>query len=99
MNNCFEIFPYITEVSPIFSGQYPSQGFQPPPMPAPGYVAVPHPVQQPTQQVVIIQSNIKYGKNPMTMTCPHCQSQIQTSIRSEPGPLGKFCSFYYLLSS
>jgi lipopolysaccharide-induced tumor necrosis factor-alpha factor len=23
----------------------------------------------------------------MTMTCPHCQSQIQTSIRSEPGPL------------
>ena len=80
MDSCNEISSFITEVFPIFSGQmYPSQPGQAPPMPAPGYVAVPHPVQQPAQQVVIVQSNIKYGKAPMTMTCPHCQSQIQTS--------------------
>ena len=76
---------------------YPNVPGQAPPMPAPGYVAVPHPVQQPAQQVVIVQSNIKYGKAPMTMTCPHCQSQIQTSIRSEPGPLGKLFVISLLL--
>ena len=58
-------------------------------MQAPVYVTGPQPVQQPAQQIVIVQGPIKYGKNPMTLTCPHCQSQVLTSIRSEPGPLGK----------
>jgi hypothetical protein len=66
--------------------KYPTQA---PPMQAPGYVQGPIPTQPPAQQIVIVQGSINYGKHPMTMTCPHCQSQIQTSIRSEPGPLGK----------
>ena len=67
----------------LILGAYPQ-----PPMQAPGYVGGAPPVQPPPQQVVIVQGPIRYGKHPMTMTCPHCQSQVQTSIRSEPGPLG-----------
>ena len=70
-------------------GVYPQLPGQAPPMQAPVYVTGPQPVQQPAQQIVIVQGPIKYGKNPMTLTCPHCQSQVLTSIRSEPGPLGK----------
>ena len=66
-------------------------------MQAPVYVTGPQPVQQPAQQIVIVQGPIKYGKNPMTLTCPHCQSQVLTSIRSEPGPLGKSCSLTSLI--
>jgi len=73
--------------APPPGGVYPQIPGQAPPMQAGGFVAGPPPVQQPPQQIVIVQGPIKYGKNPMTMTCPHCQCQIQTSIRSEPGPL------------
>ena len=72
----------------LFSGQYAPPPGQYPPQP-PGYVPGQAPVQPPPQQIVIVQGAINYGKHPMTMTCPHCQSQIQTSIRSEPGPMGK----------
>jgi len=78
-------------------GVYPQLPGQAPPMQAPVYVTGPQPVQQPAQQIVIVQGPIKYGKNPMTLTCPHCQSQVLTSIRSEPGPLGKNYSLSSLI--
>lgn len=69
-------------------GQLPGAAY---PTQAPGlYPTVPPPqgpAQPPPQQVVIVQGPINYGKNPMTMTCPHCQSSIQTAIKSEPGVL------------
>jgi lipopolysaccharide-induced tumor necrosis factor-alpha factor len=37
--------------------------------------------------VVTVVQAPRYGKSPMTMTCPHCSSQIQTSTKSEAGPL------------
>ena len=82
----------------LILGVYPQPPGQVPPMQAPGYVAGPPPVQPPPQQVVIVQGPIRYGKNPMTMTCPHCQSQVQTSIRSEPGPLGTYPLVYLYFS-
>jgi len=72
--------------APPPAGQYAPPPGQYPPQP-PGYVQGQAPVQPPPQQIVIVQGAINYGKHPMTMTCPHCQSQIQTSIRSEPGPM------------
>ena len=38
---------------------------------------------------VIIASPNSFGRDSMTMRCPHCQQQIQTSIRSKPGAIGK----------
>jgi lipopolysaccharide-induced tumor necrosis factor-alpha factor len=72
--------------APPPAGQYAPPPGQYPPQP-PGYVQGQPPTQPPPQQIVIVQGAINYGKHPMTMTCPHCQSQIQTSIRSEPGPM------------
>merc|ERR1712244_94700 len=40
-----------------------------------------------TQQVVVVVNPPVYGPSPVTMTCPHCQSQIRTSTDSEPGPM------------
>jgi len=67
--------------------QVPPAQYGPPPTQAPGYVPGPMPTQPPVQQIVVVQGPINYGKHPMSMTCPHCQAQVQTSIRSEPGPL------------
>jgi len=91
-------YPAQPGLYPAIPGQYPAPPGQGPPMQAPGYVQGAAPMQQPAQQIVIVQGNINYGKHPMTMTCPHCQSQIQTSIRSEPGPMawiigGVLCFF------
>ena len=71
-------------------GQVPPQGIYPQVPPPPGGVQYPQgpPPVQPVQVVTVVQAP-RYGKNPMTMTCPHCSSQIQTSTKSEAGPLGK----------
>ena len=69
---------------------------QPPPgtaIPAPAYpqpppgTAIP-PGQPLLQQGVIVHTAIKYGKDPITMHCPHCQAQIQTSTKSSAGNMG-----------
>ena len=66
------------------------------PSPMLGYVQAPTPTQPIVgirggnmQPVVVVQAQrpMRFDKYPMTMTCPHCQCQIQTSIRSEPGLL------------
>ena len=44
------------------------------------------------QPVVIAQAGrLRYGKNPLTMTCMHCRAQIQTSIKKEQGALVWIC--------
>ena len=78
-------------------GEYPQLPGQAPPMQSPVYVTGPPPVQQPAQQIAIVQGPIKYGKNPITITCPHCKSQVKTSIRSEPSSRGKNCTLTYLI--
>ena len=59
------------------------------PQPPPGTM-IPIGTQQPFQvQQVIVQATINYGKDPLTMKCPHCQKQIQTLTKSSPGAMGK----------
>ena len=42
----------------------------------------------PAQTVIVKYMNPpNLGPNPVTMTCPHCQSQIRTSTGSDPGAL------------
>ena len=71
--------------------QPPPAQYGPPPTQAAGYHQQPPPVQYTqvtplVQPVVITQAGrMRYGRNPMVMTCMHCQTQIQTSIRKEQG--------------
>ena len=73
---------------------------QPPPQPLPPPVAT-APVAttpvatvatvQPGQAVKVVQvvanPYVKLGPNPQTMTCPHCQATIITSISAEPSTI------------
>jgi len=44
-----------------------------------GYGAVP------PSQVVIVPSPLQVGRDPVSLTCPHCQANITTDIRVEAG--------------
>ena len=46
------------------------------------------------QQIIVAPS---FGREPVRMKCPHCQEQIQTSIKSKPGSLGK-CRYKIMLN-
>lgn len=63
-----------------------SQG--PPLTQSPVYLQGPPPAP-PVQQIIVPPTPSSYGRDPMTMRCPHCQQQIQTSIKTKPGPVGK----------
>lgn len=78
---------------------YPQQG--PPPQggvmppPGPGYQAVPVVTSQ-TQ--IVVASQVRYGQNPMTVQCPHCQQTVTTSLGTQTGMLtwlsaGLICLF------
>jgi len=68
---------------------YAAGGFQQVPQagPPPAQYGLP-PTQAgaPVQQVIVV-TNPKWGKHAMNVTCPHCQCQILTETKSEPGPL------------
>ena len=84
---------YYHQPPPVQYTQVPPTQYGPPPTQAAGYHQQQPPVQYTqgtpaVQPVVIVQAGrMGYGKDPMTMTCMHCQAQIQTSIRKEQGQL------------
>jgi len=70
---------------------YPQQKMGPPP-PAnygqPMHQGLPPQTGVPVQQVVVqyVQAP-QFGHRPVTMTCPHCQNHVTTSIESEPSAM------------
>ena len=67
---------------------------QPPPQPLPPVATAPVATVatvQPGQAVQVVQvvanPYVKLGPNPQTMTCPHCQATIITSISAEPSTI------------
>lgn len=44
-------------------------------------------VTQPQPQVIVVNSVMRLGPNPMAMQCPHCHQQIVTAINFESGAL------------
>jgi len=65
-------------------------GFQPPkgqahPAPPPQHVTVINqgPAMPPPTQTVIVQNAMNFGPSSVTMMCPYCHNQIQTSTESE----------------
>ena len=92
--------PPITQ-APVYQ-QSPSGQIVPPgslpvqsqyPQPPVGQVIAPGPVpvqgQFPAQpgQIIVAPS---FGRDPTTMTCPHCKQQIQTTTKTSVGAIGKF---------
>ena len=72
-------------------------GHQQPAYPQPPFgTGVPLGHQQPGQQIVV-QAPIRYGRQPVTMKCFHCGSQIQSSTSSSPGAMGKHLKLSFCL--
>ena len=59
------------------------------PQPPPGAVVFGGAQPAPVVQTVVVSTYIRYGRDPMDITCPHCQSHIRTSTKSRPGAMGE----------